>query len=349
MQAVVYSFTRRAARLSVQIGRKLKKLNFSVRCLTMEKFAGEDSSLEIMVDHNKACQEAFEECQLVVFVGAVGIAVRTIAPYIKNKLVDPAVLSVDESGSFVLPLLAGHIGGANGFARALAKEINAVPVVTTATDVNKLFAIDEWAARNDMIVSNMNAAKDFAAALVDGEDVGLVTEYPIISSLPKQIVLQEKGNIGMAITHNRDLHPFPVTVQLWPRNLYLGIGCRRGTKMDTIENLLHLKLKELDIDIRTIAGIASVDLKKDEEGLLALADKYNWPIKFFTSDELAKVPGKFSSSSFVKSVVGVSNVCERAAVLISENGNLKLQKSSLNGVTLAIAEARIVIDFDKLS
>ena len=86
---------------------------------------------------------------------------RTIAPYIKNKLVDPAVLSVDEGGNFVIPLLSGHIGGANGFAKVLAKVIKATPVVTTATDVNKLFAVDEWAARNNMIINSMKAAKDF--------------------------------------------------------------------------------------------------------------------------------------------------------------------------------------------
>ena len=161
MKAVVYSFTRRGAMLSINIGEALQKFDFEVRCLTMPKFAEEKIFLEAMDDHNKACEYAFKECQLIVFVGAVGIAVRTIAPYIKNKLVDPAVLSVDEGGNFVIPLLSGHIGGANGFAKVLAKVIKATPVVTTATDVNKLFAVDEWAARNNMIINSMKAAKDF--------------------------------------------------------------------------------------------------------------------------------------------------------------------------------------------
>ena len=108
MKAVVYSFTRRGAMLSINIGEALQKFDFEVRCLTMPKFAEEKIFLEAMDDHNKACEYAFKECQLIVFVGAVGIAVRTIAPYIKNKLVDPAVLSVDEGGNFVIPLLSGH-------------------------------------------------------------------------------------------------------------------------------------------------------------------------------------------------------------------------------------------------
>ena len=243
MKAVVYSFTRRGAMLSINIGEALQKFDFEVRCLTMPKFAEEKIFLEAMDDHNKACEYAFKECQLIVFVGAVGIAVRTIAPYIKNKLVDPAVLSVDEGGNFVIPLLSGHIGGANGFAKVLAKVIKATPVVTTATDVNKLFAVDEWAARNNMIINSMKAAKDFAAALVDGQEVGLFTDYPIISALPRQIVLKDKGVTGLAITKNRNVNPFDLTVQLWPRNIYLGIGCRRGTTLESIETLVLPRLK----------------------------------------------------------------------------------------------------------
>lgn len=349
MKAVVYSFTRRGARLSINIGKELQKLDFKVRCLTMPKFAEEEILLEAMTDHNKACEDAFKECQLIVFVGAVGIAVRTIAPYIKNKLVDPAVLSVDEGGNFVVPLLSGHIGGANGFAKILAKAIKAIPVVTTATDVNKLFAVDEWAARNNMIINSMKAAKDFAAALVDGQEVGLVADYPIISNLPRLMVHKDEGSVGVAITKDRRVKPFDVTVQLWPQNIYLGIGCRRGTTLESIEALVLPELKELGIDLRTVAGVASVDLKKDEAGLLAFAAKYNWTISFFTAEELQNAEGEFSSSDFVRSVVGVSNVCERSAVLAAQNGSIVLSKCSLNGVTLAVAEADIVLDFEKLS
>ncbi len=304
MKAVVYSFTRRGAMLSINIGEALQKFDFEVRCLTMPKFAEEKIFLEAMDDHNKACEYAFKECQLIVFVGAVGIAVRTIAPYIKNKLVDPAVLSVDEGGNF---------------------------------------------ARNNMIINSMKAAKDFAAALVDGQEVGLFTDYPIISALPRQIVLKDKGVTGLAITKNRNVNPFDLTVQLWPRNIYLGIGCRRGTTLESIETLVLPKLKELGIDLRTIVGVASVDLKKDEAGLLNFAAKYNWEISFFTAEELQNAAGEFSSSDFVKSVVGVSNVCERSAVLAANNGSIISSKCSLNGVTLAVAEADIVLDFEKLS
>lgn len=348
MKAAVYSFTRRGAKLSVLIGNELEKMNFSTRCLTMAKFAEEDSKLEIMENHNESCKKDFIDCQLLVFVGATGIAVRTIAPYVKSKIVDPAVLSIDEGCSFVVPLLSGHIGGGNAFARALAQTLGAVPVVTTATDINNLFAIDEWAKRNRMIISSLHAAKIFAAELVDGKTVGLATKYPIVSALPTQVVQTLEPRVGMAITDKKDFLPFETTVQLRPQNLYLGIGCRRGTELEIIESLVLPNLKNLDIDIQTIAGIASIDLKKDEQGLLKFAEKYDLPIKFYSKEELQEVVGEFSSSPFVASVVGVDNVCERSAKLLSKNGRTILPKTSLNGVTLSIAEETIVLDFEKL-
>ena len=303
MKAVVYSFTRRGAMLSINIGEALQKFDFEVRCLTMPKFAEEKIFLEAMDDHNKACEYAFKECQLIVFVGAVGIAVRTIAPYIKNKLVDPAVLSVDEGGNFVIPLLSGHIGGANGFAKVLAKVIKATPVVTTATDVNKLFAVDEWAARNNMIINSMKAAKDFAAALVDGQEVGLFTDYPIISALPRQIVLKDKGVIGLAITKNRNVNPFDLTVQLWPRNIYLGIGCRRGTTLESIETLVLPKLKELGIDILWLSPIYRsplVDQGYDISDYYAIGEQFGTMEEF---DELIAETKKRNMSVLMDLVV----------------------------------------------
>ena len=151
----------------------------------------------------------------------------------------------------------------------------------------------------------------------------------------------------MAITKNRNVKPFDVTVQLWPRNIYLGIGCRRGTTLESIETLVLPKLKELGIDLRTIVGVASVDLKKDEKGLLAFAEKYRLPISFYTAAELESQQGEFSSSEFVQSIVGVSNVCERSAVAASEGGSIILSKTSQNGVTLAIAKKDWLINFSK--
>lgn len=347
MEAAIYSFSLRGAKLSKRITALLKSLDYHVSNKTVAKYAEEASLEPLLPDHNVACAEDFSRCQLLVFVGAVGIAVRTIAPFIKSKLTDPAVLSIDERGNFVIPLLAGHIGGANEMSRYVAAALGAQACVTTATDVNGLFAVDEWAARNNMVLCSLKAAKDFAAALVAGEKVGLYMDagLEVAGSLPKQVEINGSLPIGMAITLSKRLAPFrKSTLRLLPKIVHLGIGCKRNTPLERIEELVLPELERMDLDMRSIAGIASVDLKKDEQGLLAFAKKYNLPARFYTAEELNALEGDFTPSSFVQSVVGVSNVCERSAVKDAAGGRLALRKTSRNGVTLAIAVEELVLD-----
>lgn len=349
MQAAVFSFSVRGAELSKKIGQYLESVGYAVRLQTVSKYAAAVGLEEMLPGHNEACGIAFKDCQTIVFVGATGIAVRTIAPYLVSKVVDPAVISVDERGSFVIPLVSGHIGGANELSRCLAAYLEAVACVTTATDVNGLFAVDEWAARNHMTICSMKAAKDFAAALVDKQKVGLYLDevFTVVGGLPLNVERNKNLPIGMAITLDRELNPFESTLRLLPRIVHLGIGCRRNTPLESIEALVLPALNKLKLDMRSIAGIASVDLKKDEQGLLAFAAKYKLPSNFYTADELNEVEGDFTPSAFVQSVVGVSNVCERSAVKDSCDGRLLLRKTSLNGVTLAIAVEKLVLDFNK--
>ncbi|MDY4919477.1 MAG: cobalamin biosynthesis protein [Phascolarctobacterium sp.] len=353
LEAAIYSFSLRGAQLSKRVQRYLESIGYSVRNVTVPKYANEAGLEPMSEGHNDACATDFNRCATLVFIGAVGIAVRTIAPFIKSKLTDPAVISIDERANFIIPLLAGHIGGANEMARCLALNLqeegfHAIPCVTTATDVNGLFAVDEWAARNNMVLCSLAAAKDFAAALVGGEKVGLYVDagIEIQGELPRNVEMNGSLGTGMAITLSKNLAPFrKCTVRLLPRIVHLGIGCRRNTPIANIEELVLPELERMNLDKRSIAGIASVDLKKDEQGLLAFAQKYNLPATFYSAEELLSVAGDFTPSAFVQSVVGVSNVCERSAVLDSKGGRLALRKTSKNGVTLAIAVEELVLDF----
>ena len=347
MEAAIYSFSLRGAELAKRIEAVLSDLDYSVSNKTVAKYAEQAALAPMLPDHNAACGEDFARCQLLVFVGAVGIAVRTIAPYIKSKLTDPAVLSIDERGNFVIPLLAGHIGGANEMARYVAAALKAQACVTTATDVNGLFAVDEWAARNNMVLCSLKAAKDFAAALVAGDTVGLYVDagFEIVGDLPKQVEINGSLPIGMAVTLSKRRAPFrQATVRLVPKIVHLGIGCKRNTPLERIEELVLPELERLNLDMRSIAGLASVDLKKDEQGLLAFAQKYKIPAHFYSAEELNALEGDFTPSSFVQSVVGVSDVCERSAVKDAAGGRLALRKTSRNGVRLAIAVEEMVLD-----
>ena len=243
MNAIVFSFTRNGAKISLKLQKYLDSCGFATGIYTTRRYRDLNPALkEISPSLQLMCKEAFSLCRLMVFIGATGIAIRSIAPYIRSKTKDPAVISIDEQGKFVIPLLSGHIGGANGLATGIAAFLNAVPVITTATDVNDLFAVDEWAARHNMSIFNMQSAKTFASYLVDCKKVGVKSEFPVRGPLPKGLIMAEEGPVGLAISLRKTVQPFVETVVLRPRILHLGIGCRRGTPMYLIEELVVQEL-----------------------------------------------------------------------------------------------------------
>ena len=153
MKIGIISFTSKGA----CINRKLSSL-FQVKGVHLSKFK-EEGLDNIESSLNEWTKEQFQVCEALVFIGATGIAVRAIAPFIINKAVDPAVLVIDELGKYIIPLLSGHLGGANKLASELSVLIGGTPVVTTATDLEKCFAIDEWAKRNSLVIKNLKVAK----------------------------------------------------------------------------------------------------------------------------------------------------------------------------------------------
>lgn len=350
MKAVLFSFTRRGARLSISVLSYLKLCGWQVRALTGKKFISLDSKLEELEPDLGSCTgQAFSEAELLVFIGASGIAVRSIAPYIKSKTTDPAVLVIDEKGQYVIPLLSGHIGGANQMSRKLAGYLHGQPVITTATDVNHLFAVDEWAARNHMVISSMREAKAFSAGLLDGGPVGVYSDFPVEGALPEGLEMQPSGPLGMAVTLSQDCYPFAETVVLRPRIIHLGIGCRKDTPEEAISRLVLRELRRLRISLNLVADIATIDIKKQETGLLHFARNNAIPIHFYSAEQLNAAPGLgFASSRFVQKTTGTDNVCERAAVLASRGGRLLLHKTVRDGVTLAIACEEFCVNFEMM-
>ena len=278
----------------------------------------------------------------MIFVGAVGIAVREIAPHVKDKRSDPAVLSLDELGQFVIPLLSGHIGGANELTQKLARHLGSTPVITTATDINHKFSVDAWATRQGVIIGNMHAAKMVSAEILE-KNVPLCSDFPIATALPNGVVRGEQGEVGIQISY-RKTKPFRQTLSLIPKILHLGIGCRRGTSAETIAEAVDLVLKENELDVRAIKCAASIDLKQNEEGLLRFCQERAWDIRFYSAEELKAVEGDFTPSEFVKSVTGVDNVCERAA--LHDAKTLIVKKTASNGVTVAVAAESLEVRFE---
>ena len=311
-----------------------------VRAYTMERF--EEPGFGAIERPSKPFYEPiFAWSDAMVFVGAVGIAVREIAPFIRSKLTDPAVVSMDELGHYVIPLLSGHIGGANDLALSLAEVVEGTPVVTTATDINKKFSVDAWAARKGLAITNLNIAKSVSAEILE-RPVPVKSDFPIVTELPNGVAAAEEGKIGICISCHKE-KPFEETLLLVPPVLHLGIGCRRGTPVEKFREAVDSVLKEYNIHPKAIKQVASIDIKSNEEGLLAFCKERNMPAVFYTAEQLWEVPGEFTPSQCVLRHTGVDNVCERSSMIGAEK--LLVKKTIRNGVTVAIAAEAWEVSF----
>ena len=332
MKLAVFAFSRRGRDTARRCLAALAGPGDEYRAYASESWAGEGFS-PIRPPLADFTAPVFAWADAMVFVGACGIAVRAIAPHVRDKRTDPAVLAVDELGQFVIPLLSGHIGGANRLAARLAEAVGATAVVTTATDVNRRFSVDEWSARQGLYIDDMAAAKAVSAAILEGP-VPVWSDFPIAGDLPAGLEPGESGPLGICISWRRKF-PFDRTLLLVPPVLRLGIGCRRGTSSGAIAALADQLLAEHNVHPAAVEAVATIDLKKDETGLLDFCRDRGWPLSCYSAEELAAVEGDFTPSDFVRSVTGVDNVCERAALLGAER--LLVKKSARDGITAALA------------
>ena len=285
---------------------------------------------------------AFAASDALVFVSSCGIAVRSIAPYVKSKMEDPAVIVTDETGRFVISLLSGHIGGANALAEKVAAAIGAASVVTTATDANGRFSVDAWAKSNGFAIDDMQAAKAVSAAILEA-DVPLASIFPILDGLPSGTVSGKKGYVGILLSYKKE-EPFQTTLRLIPKCLSVGIGCRRGTSEEAIAHAIKQVLDDNNLDARAVSCAASIDLKKDEAGLISYCEDAGIPLRFYSAEQLNAVEGEFTASEFVKKTTGVDNVCERAAMIGAEE--LIVKKTEADGVTVAVAVKKTEVRFE---
>lgn len=324
MRAAIIAFTGRGA----ELGRTLAD-ELGATLHVPARFAG---AVDAEAYGSLECwtAERWDDSEALIFVGAAGIAVRAIAPHVRDKFTDPAVVSVDELGDFVIPLLSGHVGGANELAARIASTTGGKAVISTATDVNGIFAVDVWAKEHGFAITDRVLAKEVSAALLEGKQVGFASDFG--DDCPAGLV-SELTELGVCVTCRMAAGPFARTLRLVPPRLTLGIGCRRGTGTEDIEAAVDEALR--GIDPAAVRAVATIELKKDEAGLLEFCRKRGLCLVTYTAEELAAAVGSFTPSAFVKSVTGVDNVCERSAVLAG--GRLLAPKQAKNGVTVAVA------------
>ena len=316
MDYVVAAFSKNAVELALKISK-----NFNARVFAPERFINFYEGVEpINAPLTEWAGKFFNDTKALIFVSACGIATRAIAPHIKSKLKDPAVIVIDELGKFVIPILSGHVGGANELSRKIASFIHAVPVITTATDINNLTAVDEWAVKNNCVIENPSSIKKISSEILEGY------------------------RVGVAVTDELQPAPFPVTLFLRPRNLILGAGCNRGIDFEEFENAAKNFLESSGVSILSLKALASIDIKSNEPALINFAKKYNIPFVTFTAEELKKLSGNFTSSQKVLKFTGVDNICERACILAAGAEAVLMRNKFIyeNKITFALARVNVI-------
>jgi precorrin-4 C11-methyltransferase/precorrin-6x reductase len=293
---------------------------------------------------SKQVPELFSRCDQLVFFLAAGAVTRLIAPFLASKTSDPGVLALDEAGRFVVPLLSGHQGGANAFARTVAGCLGAIPVITTASDVLAGFSPDLIEEEFGWSAEPAERLKPAAAALLNNEPVALIQELGSpgrwlderslptnitavrdVSRLPRQRYAWVLWITDRLVSDCGELDPERI---LWyrPRSLVLGVGCERGVSATAFEEALDRFLADERLARASIRTLASIDVKADEAAVLAVAGKHGWETRFFSSAELAGVDGIPNPSAVVEKCVGTPGVAEPAALRASGAARLLVEK-----------------------
>ena len=267
-----------------------------------------------------------------IFIMASGIVVRTIAPLIKDKQTDPAVVVLDEKGRFAVSLLSGHLGGANKLADEIADFLGGEAVITTASDINDLPAIDLWAKERDLVIENWDALPHAATRFLNTGKLKVYSNIDI--SMPSEF-LQIKNPADADVLITNKIHPF-TRLYLRPKNLIIGIGCNRGTSGSEIEGAVKDTLNKNNLSFLSVCAIGTIDIKGKEPGLIAFAKKYNLRINAFTTDELNTVKGISKSDAAFKAT-GANAVAEPAALLGAKTDRLLVKKQKKGNVTVAAA------------
>jgi len=356
MRTIIITFTHDGMKVAKKAAQSMKDdMNVDIYCHS--RCADNYDNVISFDSVGRVIREQFMNCDRILFICAAAIAVRTLAPYIKSKVTDPAVLVADEQGRFLISLLSGHLGGANEWCSQLSCKIGAVPVITTATDARGVFAVDMFAKENNMRILNPVMIQDISGRVLNGEPVGIAGDKAYKKLLEKtvkkwngQLTMfgeEAYGTAGQSsidkyesgiqiITSPSDHMIFRRTLKLVPMDLFVGIGCKRGKTSGQIRKAVSSTCDKNDLLMERIAAVVSVDRKADEQGIIDFARELKVPYKTYSAQYLNTIRGEFTASGFVKDKVGVDNVCERSACAASKDKRCIVNKTVCDGVTVAI-------------
>jgi len=301
---------------------------------TAKRLASVRKDACILRYERKWVAEAFRQRRPLVFIGACGIAVRAVAPFLQHKSQDPPVLVIDESARFVISLLSGHLGGANALAQELAQLLGATPVITTASDLRGLPALDLWLRENDVLLDDWPLLKELQARLLE-RSLGVYLEPPLNLPLPQRLCLTSEAEADFVLTYR----PLKGRKGFLVQALALGVGFHDHENALT-EKVLQ-GLRKFDLEPLAVKYVATIS-RRQGNALEDLARTLQAEIRLFSPEELQQV--KVPSPSKAQKALGLPGVAEPCALLAAEYGPLILRKQILDGVTLAVALRRKFVE-----
>ena len=288
----------------------------------------------------------FYEYDAIIAIMASGILIRSIAPLIESKISDPAILNIDDNGNFAISTLSGHLGGANNLTEKIASLIDATPVITTSTDVNKRLGIDVLAKDLYLSIDDTKEILFFNKSILEGKEISFFINPDKNFDYLFEYLNDNTLEIDISINFSSKINTDEIHVQLdghklvlKERKVVVGLGCKRGKSCEDLYDGLKCSISELNIHISRINELCSAEIKKNEKGMLDLSNKLNIPINFVELDKLKLFESDdIQKSEFVKSKFGIYGVCEPSALIMAGfDSKLIYKKTSYNGVTIAIA------------
>jgi cobalt-precorrin 5A hydrolase len=338
----------------LKIGSSLKKDKHDWIIYAPEKFSSEydECDIEWFVEPTSLkIVNLFKSSKVLICLFSLGAVIRLIAPHIKDKKTDPAVIVIDDKSNFVISALSGHIGGANKITQEIAKKINAIPVITTAADVNKTIAVDLVGRELGWEIDDDSTVTKISAMMVNEEKIGIFQDAGKRnwwnSTLPKNVLsyssledLEKSKSKGCLIISDKllKLEILKDAVVYRPKSLIVGVGLHWNTSKEKIKECITKSLKKFELSEKSIAAIASIKKPKDVEGLIEFGREEEIPVKYVSKEDLAKINIP-NPSQTVNRFEGTPSVSEAAALFVSQ-GELIIEKQKFPP-DLTIAVARI--------
>jgi cobalt-precorrin 5A hydrolase len=350
------AFTRRGVETALKIRKALDYAQLHATVYAPQKYSQLSGVVVLEKKLPEFFTEVYKQVDGLVAVMATGITIRAVAPLLESKLTDPAVVSVDAHGKFVISLLSGHLGGANDLAHVIAQGINAIPVITTASDIMGKQSVEDLAKKLQLKIENFDSLVALNSAIVNGDRIVVVlvgnVKLPSTAFGSYEVRVAQDGTDALDIISSFDAgiiitsDPLTITkftkpfIILKMRKIVVGLGARKESTPESMIQAVDMALEKIHMPLSRVYAFATVDIKRSSQQMIDAVAKMGAPLEFLSVDALSTVTycDLSPDSAMVQSKIGIGGVCERAALKVAgPNAKLILKKTKLNGVTVAVA------------